>query len=314
MEKELFYKFFDGKATPEERARLKAWLGQSPEREEELLREREFFDAVLLSDPQKEAAERRGKRHTLWRKAAVELLKVAALLAIALGCGWQWHRAEMRKLSEKENLVRVPAGQQVNLTLPDGTHVWLNARSEMRYPALFTEGSRSVRLEGEAYFEVTRDVENPFVVRTDKGQVEVLGTKFNVEAYPNEPVFRTSLLEGAVRVSLKDPAAGAITLAPNYEALLTDGQLETRPITDYDGLRWREGLICFRNTGFAELMTRFERCYGIRIVVENRRLDDYVCSGKFRISDGIDRALMLLQRDVRFRIERSRDEGTIYIR
>ena len=112
------------------------------------------------------------------------------------------------------NTIKVPAGQRANLTLPDGTNVWLNARSEMRYPAVFTGNKREITLDGEAYFEVTHNEDKPFVVQTNKCNVEVLGTKFNVEAYSDSEDFCTSLMEGSVRVSDKGNPSESLVLAP----------------------------------------------------------------------------------------------------
>ena len=86
------------------------------------------------------------------------------------------------------------------------------------------------------------------------------------------------------------------------------------PIADFDPFRWKEGLICFKSMHFKELMSRFEKCYGIHIIIENPKLADYICSGKFRISDGIDKALRILQKDAKYTFERNKDESVIYIK
>lgn len=313
MEKETLYKFFERKASPEEKEAIRLWLEASPEHEEELFREREFFDAMILSVPSHREKRKKAQRPFL-RAALREALKFAALLALALSCGVYFYTSRLEKLGSALTTITVPAGQRVNLTLPDGTNVWLNARSELRYPAAFTGGKRNVSLDGEAYFEVARDAAKPFIVSTRQCDVEVLGTKFNVEAYADSDDFCTSLLEGSVRVTDKHNPAEQLILRPNHQAALTDGHLRAEPIADFDLFRWKEGLICFKNMNFRELMTRFEKCYGIHIIIETRRLDDYVCSGKFRISDGIDKALSILQRDAGYTFERNKDESVVYIR
>lgn len=313
MKKETLYKFFDGKASHEEKEAVRLWLEASPENEQELFREREFFDAMILSVGDRQAGEEK-KPRPFYRKALLEFVKIAAIFALTVTCGTYFYKSEIRKIGQAMNTITVPAGQRVNLTLPDGTNVWLNARSEMRYPAAFTGDRREITLDGEAYFEVTPNAGKPFVVQTNKCNVEVLGTKFNVEAYGDSEDFCTSLMEGSVKVSNRGNPAEAILLSPNHMASLKEGQLSTSPISDFDLFRWREGLICFKNMNFEQLMLRFEKCYGIRIVVENKHLVNYVCSGKFRISDGIDNALRILQKDAKYSFERNKDESVIYIK
>ena len=207
-----------------------------------------------------------------------------------------------------------PRGGEFKITLPDGTFVHLNSNSKLRFPKNFAPDKREIFLSGEAYFEVTHNEDKPFVVQTNKCNVEVLGTKFNVEAYSDSEDFCTSLMEGSVRVSDKGNPSETVLLSPNHMVSLENGQLSTSPILDFDVFRWKEGLICFRNMNFEQLMLRFEKCYGVRIVVENKHLVNYICSGKFRISDGIDNALRILQKDAKYSFERNNDESVIYIK
>lgn len=313
MEKETLYKFFDRKASPNEKEAIRVWLKASPENEKELFKEREFFDAMILSNFDKEIAKEK-KARPFYRAVLFEVMKYAAFLVIAIACATYFHKSEIEKISQTMNTITVPAGQRVNLTLPDGTNVWLNARSELKYPAVFTGEKRKIMLDGEAYFEVSHNAEQAFVVETNKCNVEVLGTKFNVEAYSDSEDFYTSLMEGSVKVSERGKVSESITLSPNYQVSLVNGHLSTKHITDFDVFRWKEGLICFKNINFSELMTRFEKCYGIRIIIENPKVADYECSGKFRISDGIDQALRILQKDAKYTFIRGKDDSVIYIK
>lgn len=318
MNKETLYRYFEGMASREEEEAVYRWLDASAGNEEDLLKEREFFDAMILAGSAEDAKEKKvevqkhfGIRiHSFVR----EVLKVAAVVAITVACGLYFHLADKKELLSAMNTISVPVGQRVNLKLPDGTSVWLNASSEIVYPAVFSGGKREVRLNGEAYFEVTHNIENPFVVRTEKCDIEVLGTKFNVEAYSNSNNFSTALMEGSVKVTGNDSSSRPVLLKPDQEVRLKDGRLMVSSINDYDQFRWREGLVCFKDVAFNELMTRFEKCYGIQIVVENRHLEEYTCSGKFRISDGVDNALRILQRDARYTFERNEDNSIIYIK
>lgn len=319
MQKETLYKYFEGIASPEEEEVVYRWLDASSENEEELLKEREFFDAMIFAGSADERTE--GKKLALnvnkgpfirpWMR---EVLKVAAVVAVTVACGLYFYVSEKKELLAAMNTITVPAGQRVNLTLSDGTTVWLNARSEMVYPAVFSGAKREVKLDGEGYFEVKHDKESPFVVHTRKCDIEVLGTKFNVEAYSDSEEFSTSLMEGSVKVTDNSAVSASVLLKPDQEVHLKDGRLLVSSIDDYDHFRWRDGLVCFDNIAFHELMKRFEKCYGISIVVENKNLEGYSCSGKFRISDGLDNALRILQRNAKYTFERNEDNSIVYIK
>jgi ferric-dicitrate binding protein FerR (iron transport regulator) len=309
MEKDILYKYFDGQASDEEKEMIHDWLESSPSNMETYLAERELFDAtILLTEPITVSIN--GKQSNRWRTLLLEFSKIAAIALIAIMIGTYIYNDKLDELSSQVNIVKVPSGQRVNITLPDGSTVWLNARSELRYPSVF-KGDRNVSLKGEGYFEVVKDNGKSFTVKTDKCDVEVLGTKFNVEAYDGE--FTTSLIEGSVKIVDNKDERNAVILEPNNKATLKDGKIDISAIKDYDTYRWKEGLICFKNTSFTELMKRLEKYYGIRIVIKNKDIDKYVCSGKFRISDGIDMALRILQKDAKYTFERDED-STIYIR
>lgn len=318
MDKKTLYRYFEGIASREEEEAVYRWLDASAGNEKDLFSEREFFDAMILAGSAEEAKEKKvevqkhfGIRiHSFVR----EMLKAAAVVAITVACGLYFHLADKKELLSVMNTISVPVGQRVNLKLPDGTLVWLNASSEIVYPAVFSGGKREVQLNGEAYFEVTHNVENPFVVRTERCDIEVLGTKFNVDAYSGSNDFSTALMEGSVKVTGNDSSSRPVLLKPDQEVRLKDGRLMVSSISDYDQFRWREGLVCFKDVAFNELMTRFEKCYGIQIIVKNKHLEEYTCSGKFRISDGVDNALRILQRDARYTFERNEDNSIIYIK
>lgn len=319
MEKQILYKYFEGTATPEEEETVYRWLDASSIHEKELFREREFFDAMILTGN----AERnlKGKKSVLkeekrsfMRAFVHEALKIAAVIAITVSCGLYFYLTEKRELLSAVNTITVPVGERANLKLPDGTIVWLNAGSEMVYPAVFSDSKREVQLNGEAYFEVAHHAKSAFIVHTRRYDIEVLGTKFNVEAYPDSEDFSTSLMEGSIKVKDRINTSASIVLKPEQEVNLKDNKLLISSISDYDQFRWREGLICFKNVFFKELMVRFEKYYGMSIIVENKRLNDYACTGKFRVSDGLDNALRILQQDAGYTFERDDDNLIIYIK
>ena len=246
-------------------------------------------------------------RESLKIAAAISVLLVSALY-ISNNVGKSAPVLEMNKIV-------VPPGQRANLTLSDGTNVWLNARTKIVYPAVFDKSVRQVAVDGEAYFDVAKDKKRPFIVETGKCNMEVLGTKFNVEGYSDKDDFEVTLMEGSVRVASRIGLGDTLMLKPDSKACLQkDGRLKVIPVDDYNPYRWKEGLICFRNESFLSIMNDLEKYFGVSIVVENKNVLKYYFTGKFRQADGIDYALRVLQRDIRFKYERDDENQIIYIR
>lgn len=167
-------------------------------------------------------------------------------------------------------------------------------------------------MDGEAYFEVSANKNKPFYVHTSKGEIKVLGTHFNLEAYSNADVFKTSLFEGKVRVRVK---GNNIYLKPDQMVCYhKNGKIHLETIHDYDQYRWREGLICIKSAKFKDIMKTFTKYFGDSIVVQNKEVEHYKYTGKFRQSRGVINALRLLQKDAPFTIEQDEDKQIIYIK
>jgi ferric-dicitrate binding protein FerR (iron transport regulator) len=164
------------------------------------------------------------------------------------------------------NTMETPRGGQFQLLLPDGTRVWLNAASSLKYPVNFSSaGERRVELNGEAYFEVAHNKDRPFRVVTNRQVVEVLGTHFNVNAYNDEPNTKTTLLEGAVKVT---GGAKSATLKPGQEANLTD----TFKVSDVDteeAVAWKNGYFRFDDEKLETVMRKVSRWYNVEVVYKD---------------------------------------------
>ncbi|WP_127124897.1 FecR family protein [Pseudoflavitalea rhizosphaerae] len=164
------------------------------------------------------------------------------------------------------NTVTTPKGRQYQLTLSDGTKVWLNADSRIHYPASFSGVERTVDIEGEVYFEVMKSKSVPFRVRIDnRAEVEVLGTNFNVNAYANEDALSATLLEGAVRVH---GPSGIVSLKPGQQAQVpASGNIKLNDTADLEKvMAWKNGLFAFENASLQEVMQQLERWYGVDVV------------------------------------------------
>ena len=315
MDKDILYRFFEGRATIDEMKLVKEWSEASEENNKLFRRERKLFNAMILVGhskglgmPMKEIR----KKNNFIR----EFLKIASVVVITVGI-----TAALFSIGEdKDNVniamqtITVPAGQRVNLDLPDGSNVWLNAGTRMQYPVSFMKDKREVILDGEAYFEVAHNAECPFVVHTGALDVEVLGTKFNVEAYSKRKTFETSLIQGKVRVKSPENKNISVILLPNQKTALKDGKLVVSKIDDFNVYRWKEGLYCFKSKPFAEIMQDLERYYDLKIQLDKQSIARVTLTGKFRISDGLDYALRVLQNDVAFTYKRDKENDVIYIK
>ncbi|WP_316749706.1 FecR family protein [Pedobacter gandavensis] len=162
------------------------------------------------------------------------------------------------------NKIATPIGGQYQISLPDGTKVWLNAASTLSYPADFTGDKRAVRLLGEAYFEVKKNKKMPFVVYTKGQEIEVLGTHFNVDAYEEESQTKTTLLEGSVAVKLVGSAAKAL-LKPGEQAVFESGHLDVSAIDVAEVMAWKEGYFLFQDEDIHAIMRKIARWYDVEI-------------------------------------------------
>ncbi len=176
------------------------------------------------------------------------------------------------------NTLATPRGGQYRLVLPDESKVWLNAASSIRYPTSFTGKERVVEITGEAYFEVEKNEKMPFIVKIispsgDKGEVRVLGTHFNINAYDNEAVTKTTLLEGSVKVA-RD--AAATLLQPGEQAQLApDGFIKVVNDVDIDQvMAWKNGLFHFENADLETVMRQLSRWYDVDVIYQNKNIND----------------------------------------
>ena len=164
---------------------------------------------------------------------------------------------------EVYNTITTPKGGQYQIQLPDGTAVWLNAASSLRFPSAFGNGERLVELKGEGYFEVARDVQKPFRVQVRNAKVEVLGTRFNVNAYEEENAARTTLLQGAVKVVR---GAESVLLRPGQQAGFSEGApLTVREADTEQAVAWKNGYFQFDGTSLPVLARQIGRWYNVEV-------------------------------------------------
>ncbi|WP_082032885.1 FecR family protein [Sanguibacteroides justesenii] len=199
--------------------------------------------------------------------------------------------------------IRIPRGGEYNLTLSDGSRVYLNSDSEIRFPEQFGEGKREVFLKGEAFFVVAKDKSHPFVVNTpNKLQVEVLGTEFNVQAYVDEEDVEATLNQGAVRVVLGNQS---VELHPNQQAVYNkkSGKLSSREVDAEAYSAWKDGRFVMKNETLESIMARLSRWYDIRIFYMNPEVKNYHFSGELERYEDFSEALRMLEKSAKISFE-----------
>ena len=205
------------------------------------------------------------------------------------------------------NTMKTPRGGQYRLVLPDGTKVWLNAASSITFPTVFTGTQRDVRITGEAYFEVTKNASKPFIVNINENtSVQVIGTSFNINAYPNDAFTSTTLIEGKVKV-LVDKGAHAVTLEPGERANTTgNGILKVdKNIDAEEDIAWKKGFFQFTSTPLSKIMKQLERWYDVEFNYSDSSLATSSYTGNISRNVGISQVLNMLTRagDIRFTID-----------
>lgn len=320
MNDEILYRYFNGELSEEETGLILEWLESDPSHQREFDAAHALFNASVINDMRRRNRESisAGKESHI-RKMLRSVCRVAAALVLMAGAAYAGklmeEKATYRRLASQMNVMEVPAGQRMVMTLHDGTVVHLNGGSRLEYPMMFSKDIREVRLSGEAYLEVSHDEQHPFVVKTFASEIEVLGTEFNVYADESENRFSTTLINGKVKVSTVGEYVEQVILSPDEKVRYIDNHLVVSTVHAEDAISWTEGYINLRDVGFKELMDRFENAYGVRIMVDREDMPEvgYV-SGKIRVSEGIDFALHLLQEECDFTYEKDMKENCIIIR
>jgi transmembrane sensor len=176
------------------------------------------------------------------------------------------------------NILETPRGGKYALVLSDGTKVWLNAATSLRYPVDFSGDERVVELSGEAYFEVAHHKTKPFKVVSNSQVVEVLGTHFNVNAYPDEDAIKTTLLEGRVKVfsSSSTPSSekNALIIKPDEQATYKNDRFSKSAVDTEDVMAWKNGFIQFKNADIKYVMRQVARWYDVEVIYRGQITDD----------------------------------------
>ena len=205
----------------------------------------------------------------------------------SLGLNYQTNTLDIEPERIAENVVVTPVGGEYQLTLSDGTKVWMNAKSEIRYPVRFIGNTRKVKISGEVYFKVAKDARKPFIVDVNDVEVKVLGTQFNIMAYPDERSIQTTLVEGAVSLKAKELSGKttSVGLSPGRQADYDrfSKSVETKEVDVDRFIAWKNGKFVFEKESLNDIMRKLERWYDIKVFFQSNELKN------MRFSARIDR-------------------------
>ncbi|MCG8579992.1 MAG: DUF4974 domain-containing protein [Bacteroidales bacterium] len=314
----MIIRSLDKTATEEELSKVKEWINHSLENKQLYFEFKDVWDATAEADipSNKEVWQNLKPQLTNrkifpgWAFKAVKIAAVAILVAFTTYSIFDYSETKQDELTYVT--VNVPNGSQSAVTLADGTLVKLNAGSELIYPSIFNQDERTVTLKGEGYFTVHHNKEHPFIVTAGDIEVRVLGTEFNVMAYPEADRIETTLIEGSVSLNTKggDFTKGII-LKPGQKAVYSNGQMNINEADIELATNWTKKGFNFKNTSFKDLVIRLERWYNVDIIILSEEVKDFSFTGKFRNNETIWQVLDVIKMTTP--IDYKSDDDKIYI-
>jgi Fe2+-dicitrate sensor, membrane component len=311
IDKQTLKKYFAGDATRQEKEDIQLWLEESDKNKEEYSTLRKLYDIALINTFEEEPV-----RYSV-SNIIRNFLKIASIVLITFGCTYYFSSTKKANDEVKNEIVAmqsiyVPAGQRVELNLTDGTKVWVNALTTISFPEKFSEQTRDVYLDGEAFFDVNRNMEKKFIVHTHKYNINVLGTEFNVSSYKSRDNFEAYLLSGSLEVVSNDNISN-VTLEPGGRVYYKDGLLVKGDILHYDYFLWKNGIISFEHERIEDILLKLQQYYDTNIYNKNKSINDMRYTGKFQTKDGIEHVLNVLKIPTGLRFTKDRESNTINI-
>ena len=283
--RQLLDKYLQGKCTPEEAQLLHRFYASFPEAHPDTsdiaLSEKKIYEGIRQRIAEKERQQYSAKK--LKAAQSYRLVKIAAsvLMIIGIGLGGYFANrdAPVPEIAWMEKSTR--KGQRASITLMDGTKVYLNANSKISFPEQFSHNKREVILEGEAFFEVARNVTQPFTVQSGELTTTVLGTSFNIRAFAGEPL-AVSVATGKVKVNASDKRGHSeeVFLTPNQQAFY-DGQLSKKDIDIHQFIAWKDKIIRFDDVSLAEAALVLENWFGVSIQIEGENIKHCKINGQY---------------------------------
>lgn len=311
MDKKLLQRYVEGNVTTDEVETVVDWLDKDEDHVKEFMSLHKLYDISVLNQAQRQQIKTSRLIH--FRRLITELMRIAAIALLLVGAKFLFDTLSYTEKPLRYQTCYVPSGQRAELILPDSTKVWLNAHSRLVYPVTFQEDNREVELDGEAYFDVRHNESSPFIVKTKKVDIKVLGTEFNVSAYSEIPKFEIALLRGRVELKSAD-LSRTYCMQPGEQVWYKEGRYGVSQIEDMDYFKWKEGLLCFKNQPIKEIMDKLCLYYDVRIEVGSQPFLKERYTGKFRVKDGVEQVLKVLQLEHAFTYTKDNELNLITIK
>jgi len=313
---ELIFKILNKEASETESQNFQDWINESSKNKklfqhlEKLWNAPKGLDAYYKIDEKQAWNYIHSKIHPapglqIFRNMTKVAAAAALIFLIGTSTLFYIQNRELNTLTwNNEISVKAPLGSKTEVILSDGTKIWLNSGSEIRYPATFDKEQRDVQLVGEAYFEVEKNKKWPFLVHTDDVDIRVLGTCFNVKSYPEENNVETVLEEGSISICKKG-SNEVLLLKPDEEAIYTKStsRFEIKRKIESDlYTSWKSNKIIFKRETFSTLAVKLERWHNVRISIKNKKLAEEKVTGTFE-NESIEQVLEALRISVPFTYE-----------
>ncbi len=304
MEQEKIIQYITGNIADEaEKTKICNWINASAANKTEYIQLKNIYALSRKSnhkfDLDREYLKLRMELGIPTKRIFLEFIKYAAIVIFAVGLTVFFQRNYINSRQSEVGLMNEvisPAGQISELVLSDGTKVWLNAGSSISYPPYFSSQNRIVHLNGEAFFKVTKDKENPFVVETKKMKVKVLGTSFNIDAFDQNKFVETTLVEGKVELHNN----GGAKIAEMFPGQLAKYDVDSRQvlISEVDTRfysSWKDGKITFFNEPLEAIIIKLERWYNVKFTFSSEEIKSYRFSGTILKYKPLDQVLQIIK-------------------
>lgn len=323
MDYSIINKYLDGEASEAEVKEIFQWINSDSENRKEFIQYKKVWTLTTKSNQNQDKAWKI-IYPTLAQKVGKQLninryWMVAAGFILLFGLGMLMQYMLPQKSQEQfsylaETRIEVPLGQMSNVVLPDGTTVHLNSGTKLIYSGKFNSGERTVSLEGEAFFDVTKDQAHPFVIKTNALDFKVYGTSFNIQAYPEDKEINATLVEGSLGIIGKN-GSELVRLVPGENATYreTGRNILVGMVNPVIYTSWKDGLVTFRNEKLKDIARKIERWYNVEIVIKNVRLGEEIYLGTIMKNKPVDQILEVfaLTSSLKYRIVPRVDQRTL---
>ncbi len=298
MDYSIINKYLAGEASEAEVQEVFQWIDSAPENRQEFIKYKKIWALTSRSENNQDVAWNNNliaKPNNIRNLTTYSKYAAAILIFFSLGMMLQYlvgQKPSGIQTYLADTRIEVPAGQMSSVLLPDGTRVQLNSGSKLVYSSGFNSGERTVNLEGEAFFDVAKDKDHLFLIKTKSLDFKVYGTSFNVQAYPEDNEVNTTLVEGSLGIIGKSGDEIA-RLVPGENANFKE-ENEKLVVSNVDldlYTSWKDGLVTFRNEKLKDIAPKIERWYNVQIIINNPKLADELYMGTIMKNKPIDQLL-----------------------